>query len=50
MKLPDENPSIGLILCRSKKEGVVRMTLSKTHGPIKISSFHNMFPDKKLIQ
>ncbi|ODS35559.1 hypothetical protein BEH94_11850 [Candidatus Altiarchaeales archaeon WOR_SM1_SCG] len=50
IKLPDENPSIGLILCRSKKEGVVRITLSKTYAPIKISAYQTKFPDKKLIE
>jgi len=50
IKLPHENPSIGLILCRSKKESVVRLTLSKTHKPIKISVYKTKLPDKKLIQ
>ena len=50
IKLPHENPSVGLILCRSKKEAVVRLTLSKTHKPIKISVYQTKLPDKKLIQ
>jgi len=50
IKLPDESPSIGLILCRSKKESVVRLTLSKIHKPVKISVYQTKLPDKKLIQ
>lgn len=50
IKLPHENPSVGLILCRSKKESIVRLTLSKTHKPIKISVYQTKLPDKKLIQ
>lgn len=50
IKLPYENPSIGLILCRSKKESVVRLTLSKTHKPVKISVYQTKLPDKKLLQ
>lgn len=50
IKLPKENPSVGLILCRSKKQGIVRFALSKAYKPIKISSFTTKLPDKKLIQ
>lgn len=50
IKLPHENPSVGLILCRSKKESVVRLTLSKSHKPMKISVYQTKLPDKKLIQ
>ncbi|MEW6096859.1 MAG: PDDEXK nuclease domain-containing protein [bacterium] len=50
IKLPHKNPSIGLILCRSKKDAVVRLTLGKTHKPMKISVYQTKLPDKKLIQ
>ncbi|MDI6751501.1 MAG: PDDEXK nuclease domain-containing protein [bacterium] len=50
IKLPHENPSVGLILCRSKKDSVVRLTLSKIHEPVKISIYQTKLPDKKLIQ
>ena len=42
VKLPKENPSIGLILCRSKKQGIVRFALSKAYKPIKISLHLNI--------
>jgi Uncharacterized conserved protein len=50
IKLPHEKPSVGLILCRSKKESVVRLTLSKSHKDIKVSVYQTSLPDKKLIQ
>ncbi len=50
VKLPCENPSIGLILCRSKKESVARLTLNSTHKPIKIAAYETKFPAKKLIE
>jgi len=50
IKLPHENPSVGLILCRSKKDSIVRLTLGRTHKPIKISVYQTGLPDKKLIQ
>lgn len=50
VRLPDENPSIGLILCRSKKASIVRYALSKAYKPIKIATFRTKLPDKKLIQ
>ncbi|HCJ67420.1 MAG TPA: DUF1016 domain-containing protein [Elusimicrobia bacterium] len=50
IKLPEESPSVGLILCRSKRDSIVRLTLSKTHKPIKISVYQTKLPDKKLIQ
>ena len=50
IKLPRENPSVGLILCRSKKENVVRLTIGKTNKLMKISVYQTKLPDKKLIQ
>jgi len=50
IKLPYENPSVGLILCRSRKDSVVRLTLGKTQKPVKISVYQTKLPDKKLIQ
>jgi predicted nuclease of restriction endonuclease-like (RecB) superfamily len=50
IKLPDENPSVGLILCHSKKESVVRLTLSNANKPMKIAVYQTKLPDKKLIQ
>ena len=29
MKLPEENPTVGLLLCKEKKDAVVEMTLPR---------------------
>lgn len=29
MKLPDENPTIGIVLCKRKKDAIVELTLPK---------------------
>jgi len=50
IKLPDENPSVGLILCHSKKESIVRLTLSNANKSMKIAVYQTKLPDKKLIQ
>lgn len=51
VKLPHENPSIGLILCHSKKDNVVRFTMSnKDDSSIKISAYETKLPDKNLIK
>jgi len=50
LKLKDENPSVGLILCKSKNEEVVRMTLSKNISPIKVAAYKTKIIDKKLLE
>ena len=39
IKLPHEKPSIGLILCRSKKDNVVRLTLGNNPKGMKVSAY-----------
>lgn len=39
VKLPDENPSIGIILCKSKKKTIVEYTLHDTKKPIGVSEY-----------
>ncbi len=49
-KLKEENPSVGLILCKSKNEEVVRMTVSKSLSPIKVAAYKTKIIDKKLLE
>ena len=63
VKLPDENPSIGIILCKSKNEEIVELSFSDTSKPMGVSTyrtseelperFRNALPDiedlKKLL-
>jgi len=34
VKMPDENPSIGIILCKNKDRSIVEYTLKDTNKPI----------------
>lgn len=50
IKLEDENPSVGLILCKSKDEEVVRIAISKAVSPMKVSTYKTKIIDKKLLE
>ena len=39
MKLPHENPSIGIIICKSKNRTRVEYTLNTTNKPIGVASY-----------
>ena len=39
VKLPDENPSIGIILCKSKNEEIVELSFSDTSKPMGVATF-----------
>ena len=50
VKLDEENPSVGLILCKSKDEDVVRIAMSKAISPMKVSIYRTKIIDRKLLQ
>ncbi|MBU0758898.1 MAG: DUF1016 family protein [Candidatus Omnitrophica bacterium] len=50
VKSKEENPSVGLILCKSKNEEVMRMTISKTFSPIKVASYMTKIIDRQLLK
>ena len=50
VKKPHENPSIGVLLCKSKDEEVVEYALSRSMSPTMISQYTLALPDKKLLQ
>lgn len=39
VRLPDENPSIGIILCKSKEKTVVEYALRESNKPIGVASY-----------
>jgi predicted nuclease of restriction endonuclease-like (RecB) superfamily len=39
VRLPDENPSIGIILCKEKNRTIVEYSLKETNNPINVSSY-----------
>ena len=47
VKLPDENKTIGIILCRDKKEALVEITLPDETNPIFASKYQTVLPNKE---
>ncbi len=50
VKLPDENPTIGIVLCRDKNNAVVKMTLPKDNTQIFASKYETVLPSKEALQ
>lgn len=48
-KLPDENQTIGILLCPKRNEGVVELTLPE-NSTIYAAEYKSYIPDKKLLQ
>ena len=48
-KLPDENPTVGILLCKEKNDAVVKMTLPENSN-IFASEYSLYLPDKKMLQ
>ena len=47
VKLPDENKTIGIILCKQKSEVLVEITLPETNDQIFASQYQTVLPDKQ---
>ncbi|MBO7359957.1 MAG: DUF1016 family protein [Clostridia bacterium] len=50
VRKPDENPSVGLLLCASKNDEVVEYALSRTLSPMMISQYQLQLPDKNILR
>jgi predicted nuclease of restriction endonuclease-like (RecB) superfamily len=50
VKKPNENPSIGVLLCKEKDSEVVEYALSRSLSPTMVSEYKIQLPDKKLLQ
>jgi RecB family endonuclease NucS len=50
VKKPNENPSIGILLCKDKDSEVVEYALSRSLSPTMVSEYNTQLPDKKLLQ
>lgn len=46
----NENPSIGILLCKDKDNEVVEYALSRSLSPTMVSEYQTQLPDKKLLQ
>lgn len=50
VKLQDENPTIGVILCKDKKNSLVEMTLPEDNTQIFASKYETVLPSKEALQ
>jgi predicted nuclease of restriction endonuclease-like (RecB) superfamily len=50
IKKPNENPSIGLLLCKDKDSEVVEYALSRSLSPTMVSEYKTQLPDKKVLR
>ena len=47
VKLPSENPTVGIILCKKKDDALVEMTLPEDNTQIFASKYQTVLPDKE---
>lgn len=50
IKKPDENPSVGLLLCASKNDEVVEYAMSRTLSPMMVAEYQLHLPDKNVLR
>lgn len=50
VKKPHENPSIGIIMCRTKEENIVEISLNRSTSPTIISQYETKLIDKDLLR
>ena len=50
VKLEDENPTIGIILCKDKNNAIVEMTLPEDNSQIFASKYETVLPSKEELQ
>jgi predicted nuclease of restriction endonuclease-like (RecB) superfamily len=50
VRKPNENPSIGVLLCKDKDNEVVEYALSRSLSPTMVAEYTTQLPDKKLLQ
>ena len=47
MRLPDENKTIGIVLCQNKSQAVVEYTLPENNEQIFASKYQTILPSKE---
>ena len=50
VKMEDENPAIGIIICKDKKDAVIEMTLPENSNQIFASKYQTVLPSKEELQ
>jgi hypothetical protein len=49
VRKPHERPTLGLLLCASKDDGVVEYALSRSLSPAMIAEYQTQLPDKLML-
>jgi hypothetical protein len=49
-KKPNENPSVGIILCADKDDEVVEYALQRNLSPVLVAEYTAKLPDRNLLQ
>ena len=50
VKLPDENPTIGIVLCKDKKDALVEMMLPEDNNQIFAARYQTVLPSKEQLK
>ena len=50
VKMEEENPTIGIIICKDKKDAVIEMTLPENNNQIFASKYQTVLPSKEELQ
>ncbi len=50
VRKPEENPSVGLLLCTSKNDEVVEYAMSRTLSPMMVAQYQLQLPDKDVLR
>jgi hypothetical protein len=50
IRKPNENPSIGILLCKDKDNEVVEYSMSRSLSPTMVADYKIQLPDKKILQ
>ena len=50
VKLPEENSTIGIVLCKDKNNAVVEMTLPENNSQIFASKYETVLPSKEVLK
>ena len=50
VKMPDENPTIGIVLCKDKKEALVEMMLPEDNNQIFAGHYQTVLPSKEQLK
>ena len=50
VRLANENPSIGILLCKDKDDEIVEYALNRSLSPTMVAEYQLYLPDNKILQ